>query len=487
MRQQKLKSKATKPKEIKIDLTYKQGLFLQSEADEVLFGGAAGGGKSYAQLIDALYCADKYPGIKQLILRESFPELSRSLIMVSLSIYPPDTMKYNEAKHKWYHVNGSIIEFGYLESFASVQIYQSAEYDIIRIDEASHMDEQRILYMKSRIRGANNYPKQLKMSTNPGGIGHNFLKKRFKIGVNEPGVPFKEYIGKDEMGKEYYETRIYIPARVYDNIFLMQKDPNYIKNLMQLPEKQREQLLNGNWDVYDDQAFPEFDREIHVCKPFPIPSHWKRWRSVDNGYDDPFAWYWYAVDERGTVYIYREYTRNPDDKNRVTYKEQARKVAEKSKYVDANGIEHEEKFMFTVAGHDAFSGHVRDEPGKTLIDYYNEGGVYGFIKAVTDRRLRKATWHEYLAPYKDENTGKMTAKLQIFDTCKMLIEKLPQMQKDPEDPEKVLDVDDHWYDGAGYGLIAYHARKSKGLQPEKSIIEKDMERLWKSSRRRRIS
>jgi hypothetical protein len=408
--------------------------------------------------------------------------------MVSLSMYPPDVMKYNAAEHKWYHINGSTIEFGYLESDASVQIYQSAEYDVIRVDEATHFNEFRITYMKSRIRGANDFPKQLKMSTNPGGIGHKFLKRRFKIDVNEPGVPFTEYIGKDEMGKDYYESRIYIPARVYDNIFLMQKDPNYIKNLMQLPEKERKALLDGSWDVYDDQAFPEFEYKIHVCKPFPIPAHWKRWRSVDNGYDDPFAWYWFAVDEFGTVYIYREFTRVKGDKlTQIREKEQAEKVVEKSKYVDEHGIEQVEKFAFTVAGHDAWATHHRDEQGKTLIDLYQDGGLYGFIKAVTDRRLRKSIWHEYLSCY--EVSGKKVPRLQIFDTCKVLIEKLPEMLKDPDDNEKVLDVDDHQYDSAGYGLISYHATKSKALQPEKNEIQKDMERLWKAQRRqsRRIS
>jgi hypothetical protein len=212
---------------------------------------------------------------------------------------------------------------------------------------------------------------------------------------------------------------------------------------------------------------------------------------VDNGYDDPFACYWFTVSETGTVYIYREFTRDSKDP-KIKYSSQAEKVVEKSKHIElVNGqeVEKEEKFSFTVAGHDAFASHIRDEQGKTLIDYYNDGGVYGFIRAVTDRRLRKAVWHEYLDPYLDENIDKMTAKLQIFDTCKVLIEKIPEMLKDPDDPEKVLDVDDHWYDSAGYGLIAYHASKSKGLAPEKTDLQKYQDKLWKQVKgknRRRI-
>jgi len=492
-RQARRKKQLTKaPKEIVFKRTYKQSLFMDCTADEVLFGGAAGGGKSYAQLLDALKDAMQYPGIKQLILRETFPELSRSLIQTSLEIYPQQAGTYNAGEHKWYFYNGSMIEFGYLESDSSVGIYQSAEYDIIRIDEATHMSQYRITYMKSRIRGANDFPKQLKMTTNPGGIGHKYLKKAFRVGTSEPMVPFTVSLGKDEKGNEMKVTRCYIPARVYDNEFLLEKNPNYIANLMQLPEKEKKALLDGDWDIFDDQAFPEFDYNIHVCKPFKIPKHWKRWRSVDNGYDDPFAWYWFAVDEQGTVYIYREYTREKDS-SRVKYSDQARRVVEKSRYIDVfNGreVEIEEKFDFTVAGHDAFATHVRDEQGKTLIDYYNDGGVYGFIKAITDRRLRKSVWHEYLDPYLDENTGKMTAKVQIFDTCRKLIETLPEQLKDPDDNEKVAESDnDHWYDGAGYGLIAYHSKRSKGLRPAKTEVEKDMERLWKASirgRKRRL-
>jgi hypothetical protein len=282
-----------------------------------------------------------------------------------------------------------------LDSDDAVKIYKSAEYDIIRFDEATEFSEHRLRYMQSRIRGANQFPHQIKMSSNPDGPGHKYLKKIFKVGVNEPCVEFSEFVAKDQFGEERYESRIYIPALVWENEFLMKDDPDYITNLLKLPEKERKALLEGSWDINDDQAFPEFDYNIHVCKPFPIPAHWKRWRSVDNGYNDPFGWLWYTVDEHGTVYVYREFTREKGDKaTQIKYSTQAERVAEKSKYVDAEGKEHEEKFSFTVAGHDAFATHVRDEYGKTIIDWYNEGGLHGFIRAVTDRKLRKATIHE---------------------------------------------------------------------------------------------
>lgn len=437
-----------------IKVTYKQGMFIQCEAKIILYGGAAGGGKSYAQLIDAMYCADRYPGIRQLILRESFPELRRSLISKSFDLFPPELFQWNENDMTWYHANGSIIEFGYLDSDDRVSIYKSAEYDIIRFDEATEFSEFRLKYMQSRLRGANNFPKQIKMSSNPDGTGHKYLKKLFKVGVNEPCVPFTEYIGRDPFtGEQKHETRCYIPSLVWENEFLMKDDPEYITNLMKLPEKERKSLLEGSWDLNDDAAFPEFDYDIHVingtkCFPNGIPEHWRKWMGVDNGYDDPFAWYWFAVDEQGTVYVYREFTREKGDKaTQIRYTTQAEKVIEKSTYFDEMGNEKRERFQFIAAGHDAWQKHVRDEEGKSLIDWYIEGGLGGFIPAIKDRKFRKATLHEYLAPYKDENIGKMTAKLQIFDTCKVLIEKLPEMIKDPDDNEKVLDVDDHCLSG----------------------------------------
>lgn len=488
----------SKKKVLDITLSYKQGLFIEDKfiqkCDFVLYGGQAGGGKSYAIIVDALYYAEKYKGSKQLILRESFPELERSLIMVSQQIYPTEVAQYDASNHKWYFYNGSIVEFGYLDSDESVQKYQSAEYDRIFIDEGSHMSEYRIRYMKSRVRGANNYPKQMKICTNPGGPGHRYLKKAFEIGVEPPYEVRYYYIGTDENGKKLYESRCFIPATVYDNKALLEKDPNYIKNLMQLPEKEREQLLYGNWDIDDDAAFPEFDRDIHVfnmTKAFPtgIPRHWRRWISVDNGYGHPYAWYWYAVDEQGTVFIYREFTRYPDDnKLKFTYTEQARRVVEKNTYVDVvNGepIEKQEKYDFIVAGHDAWFTNVRDQQGKTLIDYYIEGGLHGFVKPITDRKLRAATIHEYLRPYLDKNTNTMTAKVLIADSCVRLIEALSEIQRDPDDYEKYAEDEelDDPIDSFGYGLLMWHAQKSRTPKGEKTAIQKHKAKLARQLKR----
>jgi hypothetical protein len=205
------------------------------------------------------------------------------------------------------------------------------------------------------------------------------------------------------------------------------------------------------FEAAEGTAFPEFSYDIHVCQPFDIPNHWQKWRSVDNGYTDPFVWYWFAVNEAGTVFIYREYTRDEKDP-KVTYTDQAKRVIELTKEKDV---------WQTVAGLDAWNKHHRDTSNKSLIDYYRDGGVSGFVKAVTDRKMRKSAFHEYLKPYFDENIQKWTAKLQIFDTCTRLIEYLPQYLVDEKDCEKVAECGfDHTFDSAGYGIIYHHANNS---------------------------
>jgi hypothetical protein len=212
------------------------------------------------------------------------------------------------------------------------------------------------------------------------------------------------------------------------------------------------------FEAAEGVAFGEFSYDIHVCKPLELPKHWRKWRSVDNGYTDAFAWYWYAVDDDGKVYVYREYTRNPKIDNKVAYSDQAKKVKSSSG---------NESVSYTVAGHDAFAVHnqtitTHTPQGKSIIDYYTEGGVSNFVRAITDRTLRKATIHEYLKPYLDTNTGKMTARVQIFDTCEKLIETLPQLINDEKDNEKYAECDyDHWADSFGYGLLSYHAKRSE--------------------------
>ncbi|MEG0020859.1 MAG: phage terminase large subunit, partial [Oscillospiraceae bacterium] len=269
---------------MKLEMTQKQQQFINCTADEVLFGGAAGGGKSYAQLIDCFLYGLKYPKSKQLILRRTLPELEKSLIRVSLELFSDEVYKYNSSKHTGVFANGSLVDFGYCDNENDVFKYQSAEYDVIRFDELTHFTQDMYVYLLSRLRGANDYPKQIKSSTNPGGVGHSWVKKRF-IDCCLEG----EY--RDENG-----TRQFIPAKVSDNTFLMRSDSGYINRLKGLGAKEKRALLYGDWDIFEGQYFSEFRRDIHVVKPFVLPSHWKRYFTMDYGLD-MLAGYFIAVDE----------------------------------------------------------------------------------------------------------------------------------------------------------------------------------------------
>lgn len=187
-----------------------------------------GGGKSRGQLTDALLYALKYPGSKQLILRRTFPDLERSLIREHLSFYPlkGKIYTYNSSTHRGQFKNGSTLDFGYLDSEMDVYQYQGAEYDTIRFDELTQFTEYMYLYLISRLRGVNDYPKQVKSSANPGGIGHAWVKERF-IDIGPPDEVHS--VTDQQSGTQ--STRLFIPSRVTDKRALMQSDPDYIKRL----------------------------------------------------------------------------------------------------------------------------------------------------------------------------------------------------------------------------------------------------------------
>lgn len=389
---------------MEISITKKQQAFIDSQAFETLFGGAAGGGKSYGQLVDGLLYALKYPKSKQIIFRSTFADLEKSLIRTSMNLYPLSIASYNDSKHTWKFKNGSIIDFGYIQYEKDVYQYQSAEYDVIRFDELTHFTEFMYTYLISRCRGANPYPKCIKSSTNPGGVGHNWVKERF-IDIGAPNVI---HTCKLETGET--TTRIFIPSLVQDNKFMLTYDPDYIKRLDALPEKERKALKYGNWDIFDGQFFTEFDRNIHVIEPFVIPKDWYVYFVMDYGLDK-LAGYWIAIDYNNNAYVFREvYQSN------LLVSQARDKIKE---------MTNEDVYMY-LAPPDLWNRHK--ETGKSTADIFAEGNVT-LYKTNNDRIQGWLQMKEWLKPYKDEQ-GCTTAKLKIFNTCKNLIRCLPQVQHD---------------------------------------------------------
>lgn len=394
-----------------IEITEKQEQFINSKAFETLFGGAAGGGKSYGQLVDALLYALKYPKSKQIIFRRTFPDLEKSLIRVSLEFYPREAASYNSSKHIWTFKNGSIIDFGYIDSENDVYQYQSAEYDVIRFDELTHFTEYMYTYMISRCRGANPFPKHIKSSTNPGGVGHSWVKTRF-IDVGTPNQIHEITL---ENGKK--NTVIFIPSLVQDNMFLLDNDPDYVSRLELLPEKEKQALLYGDWDIFDGQFFTEFDRKIHVCTPFKIPKDWRIYRTRDYGLD-MCATYWIAMDYQMNVYVYKELYESD-----LIISDAARKI---------NAMT-DEKIQIDYAPPDLWNRNK--DTGKSTADIFAENGQY-LTKADNNRVTGWLAVHEWLKTYKDEQ-GQLNSKLKIFSNCINLIRTLPAVQHDEKNPNDV--------------------------------------------------
>lgn len=385
-----------------ISISSKQKEFIDAMEDEVLFGGAAGGGKSYGQLIDALLFAVKYKKSKQLILRRTFPELEKSLIRTALSIYPQAIFSYNASKHVGVFKNGSIIDFSYCDRENDVFKYQSAEYDVIRFDELTHFTEQMYTYLISRVRGANDFPKQIKSSTNPGGVGHAWVKSRF-IDAGAPNVP--------------HDGKLFIPALVKDNVFLIDKDPDYVKRLEKLDETDKQALLYGNWDIFEGQYFTEWDRSVHVIKPFNIPREWRRYFVMDYGLD-MLAGYWIAVDTQGRAYVYKEIYESG-----LIISDAAKRICERTN----------EDIYAYIAPPDLWNR--RQDTGKSAAQIFTENGV-PVIRANNDRVQGWYDLKEWLKPYTDE-FGETSARLRIFSTCTELIRTLPSVAFDKRNPNDV--------------------------------------------------
>ena len=272
--------------------------FLAAPETDVLYGGAAGGGKSYAMLVDPLRFAHR-SAHRALILRRSMPEL-RELIDKSRELYPKafPGCRFREVEKIWTFPSGAKLEFGFLERDADVYRYQGQAYSWIGFDEITHLNtEFSWNYLASRLRTTDpEITPYMRCTANPGGAGATWVKKRY---VN-PSSPNESFVGADGL------TRRFIPARLEDNPYLAH-DGRYEQMLNALPDVQRKQLLEGNWDITEGAAFTEFDLDMHVIAPFEIPIGWERVKGIDYGYASESACVWGAVDSTdGTLIIYRE-------------------------------------------------------------------------------------------------------------------------------------------------------------------------------------
>jgi len=400
--------------------------FLAAAETDVLYGGAAGGGKSYAMLVDPLRYAHR-ASHRALIIRRSMPEL-RELIDKSRELYPKafPGCKYREVEKLWNFPSGAKIEFGFLERDADVYRYQGQAYSWIGFDEITHLPtEFPWNYLASRLRTTDSeIVPYMRCTANPGGVGAHWVKKRYI----EPNEPNHSFVGNDGL------TRKFIPARLEDNPYLA-KDGRYEQMLKALPATQRKQLLEGNWDVNEGAAFTEFDLDLHVIPPFEIPISWERVKGIDYGYASESACIWAAVDPSdGTLIVYRELYRKGLTGEDLGY---IITEMELSDPFSVSGV------LDTAAW--ARTGTTGPTVGETLV---RQG--HKLRRADKNRIQGKIQIHEYL---RVQQSGR--PRLQIFSSCPNLIRELQGIPLDKSNPEDVdTHAPDHAYDALRYLIMS---------------------------------
>ena len=446
------------PSSINIDLSHcseKQLQFLRCKKRFVGYGGARGGGKSWALRKKITLLCMRYDGIKVLLLRRTYPELKENHIN-TLLMELKGIAVYKESDKVFTFHNGSKIKLGYCDSERDVLQYQGIEYDIICMDEATQFTEYQFQTLTACLRGANDFPKRMYLTCNPGGVGHEWVKRIFIS---------KRY--KPDENPDDYE---FISATIFDNKILMEKDPHYLSMLNNLDDKLRQAWRDGNWDMLAGQYFSEFDRSVHVIEPFIIPEHWKRYRAIDYGLDC-LACVWVAVDELNNYYVYREYG-EPD-----------RIISDGAK--DITELSKDEYIQYTVAPSDIWARS--QETAKSKADIFRENGL-PLIKGNNNRETGWLALKDLMKVYETDD-NRRESRLKIFSSCTQLIEYLPALQRDAKKPTDCMtephDIT-HLPDALRYFAVQY-VYPSSPAKPEQSELDKYKSRVLSGKNKSRRS
>lgn len=294
--------------------TPKQQIFHATPANEVLYGGAAGGGKTKALIMDAFFRTAMHPGTTACIFRRTYQELEDTDIKEALSSYPKSVAKYNAGRHEFRLTNGSLILFRHCENPADRFNYSGIEVQFLYFDELTSFEQVIYDFLKTRLRAKKSLGVVpiVRSASNPGNIGHGWVKKMFVDAGPYMSIQTQE-IYSEALHKTKRIRTQYIPALATENPFITE---DYIFELEQKPEALRNALLNGDWDAFEGQVFTEFVNDpkhyqdrlwTHVIEPFEIPAWWPRYMSFDHGYSKPFSVGWWAIDPAGRAYRYREW------------------------------------------------------------------------------------------------------------------------------------------------------------------------------------
>lgn len=377
----------------------KQKEFFLKDTRFVAYGGARGGGKSWALRRKLVLLCLKWKGLSALLVRRSFPELRENHIR-PLSAELFGIAKYNESQKTFTFPNGSRIRLGYLESEKDVQRYQGAEFDVIALDEATQLTEYQFQTLKACIRGTNGLPKRMYLTCNPGGVGHGWVKRLF--------------IDREYRAGENPSDYSFIQALVYDNGELLEKNPEYLDQLKSLPHELREAWLYGKWDVFAGQFFSEFDTDVHVSEK-SVPDGCIRYAAMDYGLD-MLAVVFVAVDKDGNAYVYDELCREG-----LIVSEAAKAILEKA---SGQGI------SCYIAPSDLWSR--QKDTGKSISELFGENGV-PLTKLKSGRVEGWLALKEWLKAECGDD-GVRRSRMTISRACRDLISYLPRLMHDEKDP-----------------------------------------------------
>lgn len=446
----------------------RQQAFMSRPEDEALYGGAAGGGKSDALVIEATRQVD-IPHYKGLILRKTYPQLTE-LIDKSQAYYPSafPGAKYNAGDHTWRFPSGAKIIFGSMQHSKNKINYQGKSFDYIAFDELTHFTFEEYIYLMSRNRpngpGTRCYTRS---TANPGGIGHGWVKDRF-ITAAEPMTTIWEKVTVDHPdGRKItrYRSRIFVPSSVFDNEILLKNDPEYLTRLAALPEAERKALLYGDWDSYSGQFFSEWrndpahyqDRRwTHVIDPFEIDPNWRIYRSFDWGYNKPFSCGWWAVDYDGVVYRILELygcTSTPNEGLKWTAPQVFNEIAK---------VEREHRWLrgkniLGIADPAIFA----EDGGESIADTASRCGVY--FSAGDNQRIPGWMQVHYRLAFDDSGFPMM----YVFRNCKSFIRTVPALIFDEHKVEDLnTEGEDHIADEMRYFCMSRPIKPRRAAEPD---------------------
>jgi hypothetical protein len=422
--------------------------FLAAAEREVLYGGSAGGGKSYAMLSDPLRYMG-HPAFSGLLLRHTTEEL-RELVFKSQELYPKiwPGIKWSERKMQWVAPSGARLWMSYLDRDDDVLRYQGLAFSWIGFDELTQWATPYAWnYMRSRLRStAPDLPIFMRATTNPGGRGHHWVKKTFidpapynrafDATDTETGEVLRYPAGHAKAGRPLFKRR-FIPARLSDNPYLAESG-DYEAMLLSMPEQQRRQLLDGDWDIKEGAAFTEFDRHIHVIEPFDIPNNWVKFRACDYGYGSKSGVVWFAVAPNEQLVVYREL---------YVSKVLATDLADMIIDLEAG----DGTIRYGVL--DSSLWHKRGDTGPSLAEQMISRGCR-WRPSDRSRGSRVAGKNEIHRRLQvDEFTEE--PRLVFFNSCTNVISQLPSIPLDKKNPEDIdTHSEDHLYDALRYGIMS---------------------------------